>query len=323
MPRVSVVIPTYNRVDVLPRAISSVLDQTMEDFELIVVDDGSTDDTQSYIGSIDDSRIRSIAHGTNQGANAARNTGIDAANGSYVAFLDSDDEWKPTKLERQLELLDERSDEWIAAYCDAELHVGGATGRVEMIGARLLARTASARRVEGGEELMGEILADNVQPGAGSTLVVRTEIARRVGGFDESLNRFQDPEFVLRILEEGKVAYVDEPLVIRYDTGSPTPDLVETADKQYLSTYADRIEALEAAGYDIRGSHNLVLAKAHLSNGNFRAGGRYLFDSSVVPRHVPGVMWAVGSGIRARPRTAIGVGILIGLGLLSWLAFGS
>lgn len=323
MPRVSVIIPTYNRVDVLPRAIDSVRKQTMEDFELIVVDDGSTDDTQSYLQSLDDPRIRTVAHGTNQGANVARNTGIEAAEGTYVGFLDSDDEWKRTKLDRQLALLEERPDEWVAVYCDAELHVGGAAGRIEMVGARFLARTRPSHKMEGGEELMGEILADNVQPGAGSTLLVRTDVARRIGGFDESLDRFQDPEFVLRILEEGKVGYVDEPLVIRHETGSPDPHVVESADEQYLAAYADRIESLEAAGFDVRASHNLVLAKAHLANGNFRDGGRYLVDASTTPRYYPGVVWAAGAGVRRRPRAAIAVGILMLIGFLTWVAAAS
>ena len=323
MPRVSVIIPTYNRVDVLPRAIESVLTQTMDDFELIVVDDGSTDDTHSYLESVEDPRVRSVGHGMNRGANVARNTGIEAASGTYVAFLDSDDQWHPRKLERQLDVLDSRSVEWVGAYCDTEIRVDGATGRLEMIGARILSRTHNTHRMEGGEDLMGEILADNVQPGAGSTFLVRTDIAKQVGGFDESLDRFQDPEFVLRVLEVGKVAYVDEPLVIRYDTGSPNAEIVESADQQYLDIYAERVDTLEAQGYDIRGSHNLVLAKAHLAAGNFQKGLRYILKASVAPRHYPGVMWSIGSGIRKRPRSVIVLGVLVLLAVLGWLSFWS
>ena len=323
MPRVSVIIPTYNRVDVLRRAIDSVLAQTEEDFELLVVDDGSTDDTQAFLKTYDDPRVRSICFGTNRGANVARNAGIEDANGTYVAFLDSDDEWHPQKLERQLALLDERSDDWVAAYCDFEIRVPGVSGRTQMLGARVISTVRSRRTTEGGEELMGEILADNVQPGAGSTLLVRTDVARRVGGFNEQLDRFQDPEFVLRILEEGKVAHVDKSLVIRHETGSPDASVVEGADDQYLSSFSNTVDRLEAEGYDIRGSHNLVLAKSHLEEGKFRHGVRYLRDASVPPSHVPGVVWSAGAGVRQRSRSLVLIVGLVLLVLFVWFSIKS
>ncbi|MFC6990634.1 glycosyltransferase family 2 protein [Haladaptatus sp. GCM10025707] len=95
MPTVSVVIPTYNRSEEVTHAIDSVLAQTYDDFELLVVDDGSTDDTEEVVTSYDDDRVKFIEHEENQGAPAARNTGIEHAEGEYVAFLDSDDEWLP------------------------------------------------------------------------------------------------------------------------------------------------------------------------------------------------------------------------------------
>ena len=323
MPRVSVVIPTYNRVDVLPRAIESVLSQSESDLELLIVDDGSTDDTQEFLSSYEDPRVRSVVHGTNRGANVARNTGIQEATGTYIAFLDSDDEWHPRKLERQLGVLESRSEEWVAAYCDYDIRVAGTGGRVEMLGARVLARGKPSSPQEGGEELMGAILADDVQPGAGSTLLVRTDIARKIGGFDESLDRFQDPEFVLRILREGNVAYVDEPLVTRYDTGSPDPGIVEHADEQYLEIYADQIDYLEDHGYDIRGSHKLVLAKAHLADGRFASGMIHLRDASVAPRHYPGLVWAAGGGARRRPNSVLGFCVLLTIVVFAWIALGS
>ena len=323
MPRVSVIIPTYNRVDILPRAVDSVLAQTARDFELIVVDDGSTDDTQALLNAYDDPRIRSVAHGSNRGANVARNTGIGAATGTYVAFLDSDDEWHPRKLERQLAVLSERSDDWVAAYCASTIRTRGTLGHVEMLGARVLSIARPAGRREGGEELIGEVLADNIQPGAGSTLLVRTDVARQIGGFDESLDRFQDPEFVLRILAVGKLAYVDEPLVIRHDTGTPDAETIESADAQYLAMYDERVSELEERGYDIRGRHNLILAKAYLSQGHFRPGIRALIRATIGPRHYPGVVWAIGNGLRGRSHSLIILCILVVAGILGWLAFGA
>jgi len=109
-PTVSVIIPTYNRAHLVGRAIRSVLSQTCQDFEIIVVDDGSTDDTEKVVSSFNDSRIRYFRHQTSSGGpTAARNTGIRVSRGKYVAFLDSDDEYLPQKLESQLEVFEHQS----------------------------------------------------------------------------------------------------------------------------------------------------------------------------------------------------------------------
>ena len=105
MPRVSVVIPVYNRADLIRETLESVLAQTYRDLEVIVVDDGSTDETPEVLASYaHDTRVRVIQQ-TNQGEGAARNTGVRAARGEYVAFVDSDDVWRPDKLERQVAIL--------------------------------------------------------------------------------------------------------------------------------------------------------------------------------------------------------------------------
>ena len=105
-PRVSVVVTTYNRAALLPRAVRSVLAQTYEDYELIIVDDCSTDDTPEVIRTFEDSRIRAVRHADNMGQSAAVNTGIRLARGEYIAFLDDDDEWVDQKLLRQVGTLD-------------------------------------------------------------------------------------------------------------------------------------------------------------------------------------------------------------------------
>ena len=104
LPKVSVVIPTHDRAHLVGRAIRSVLAQTFQDFEIIVVDDCSVDNTKEVVQSLADSRIRYLRHEINRGGSAARNTGIGAARGEWIAFLDSDDEWLPKKLEKQLEM---------------------------------------------------------------------------------------------------------------------------------------------------------------------------------------------------------------------------
>ena len=119
-PTVSVIIPTYNRAKLLPRAIKSVLNQTFKDFEVIIVDDGSTDNTEEVINEFQkhNKRIKYIRHEKNKGAAAARNTGIKIAQGEYIAFQDSDDEWLPNKLEKQMEIFESAPAEIGVVYTD-------------------------------------------------------------------------------------------------------------------------------------------------------------------------------------------------------------
>ena len=120
--KVSVIIPTYNRAYILPDAIESVLQQTYTNFELIVVDDGSTDETGQVVKRFTDSRICCLQHGNNRGYSAALNTGLAAATGDLIAFIDSDDLWRQEKLQAQVVFLQDQpgiggvfSDlEWVA-----------------------------------------------------------------------------------------------------------------------------------------------------------------------------------------------------------------
>lgn len=200
MPKVSVIIPTYNRSVSLARSIRSVLNQTCADFELIVIDDASTDDTEKEVRKLSDKRIRIIKHSENLGGSAARNTGINNANGRYVAFLDSDDEWLPRKLERQIGVMDTfTSDEWGGVYC----------GRYDVI--RGL-RTITQPNLEG--SFTFELLSGGGSIAAGSTLMVKKECMYRINGFDASFRRFQDLEMLLRFFKYYKLKCLKEPLVV-------------------------------------------------------------------------------------------------------------
>lgn len=298
MPSVSVIIPTYNRASILPRAIDSVLSQTFEDFELLVVDDGSNDRTLTVLDSYDDERLRVITHGTNKGANVARNTGIEHANGEFIAFLDSDDTWHREKLGRQLGRYESAPSDCVAVYCDFEHETTGVCGAIRSAAASVLSVADEDRPKEGGKELTGEILADYLHSGAGSTLLVETSVARDIDGFDETLDRFQDPDFLLRIVQEGYLGYVDRPLVTRYETGTPPAATVERADEQFISKHASLVRAAERDGYEVQAAHDLLLAKLYLQEGAFLQAAHYLQRANLEPRHVPGVLWTVGSGVR-------------------------
>ena len=121
MPNVSVIIPTYNRAETLIAALQSVLTQTYRDFEIIVVDDGSTDDTFARLQPYMDC-IRYV-YQENRGASAAQNTGIDLAAGTWVSILASDDQWLPTKLEKELKALEMFGDGYGACFTDC-IYVG-------------------------------------------------------------------------------------------------------------------------------------------------------------------------------------------------------
>jgi len=111
-PKVSIVVPTYNRADFLPKAIQSVLNQTYRDWEMIIVDDGSTDNTEEVVKGYKEERIRYIVHKYNLGLSAARNTGIKNSRGKYIALLDSDDEWFPEKISCQINIFQKRDSEF-------------------------------------------------------------------------------------------------------------------------------------------------------------------------------------------------------------------
>ena len=303
MPRVSVIMPTYNRAEKLPRSIESVLNQTLEEFELLVVDDGSSDETEAVVTAYDDPRVKYVAHETNHGASAARNTGIDHADGEYIALLDSDDEFEPEKLEKQVDLLESRSDDWVAAYCGVDIvfEDGEQPNRLKQWLVELVARGREMGGAEGGEELIGEVLTDRLHTSAGSTLLVERSVAEAIDGFDESFDRFQDPEFLIRVLKQGKLGYVDDELVKRYASDSPSADALAAADEHYLEAFADTVERLEAQGYDIIGAHHYLIAKQYLMEGDFRNGMRYLLSARRPAFHQwPGLFRSIARGVRQR-----------------------
>ena len=197
-PKVSVVIPVFNRPAAVCRAIESVLAQTCQDFEIIVVDDGSTDATAASVAALANRRITLIRHERNRGGSAARNTGIRAASAAYVAFLDSDDEWLPRKLERQLEVFRRSGDRLGLVYSGYE---------------RILADGSVLRQIpEDRGDLARSLLTENVVGGT-SVGMVRRHVFDEIGGFDETLPSAQDVDFWLRICEQFSADFAPEILV--------------------------------------------------------------------------------------------------------------
>ncbi|WP_435346664.1 glycosyltransferase family 2 protein [Haloarchaeobius sp. HRN-SO-5] len=301
MPTVSVIIPTYNRADAVQRTIDSVLDQTFEDFEVLVVDDASSDDTPAVVESYDDPRVELVQHQVNRGGSAARNTGIEEATGEYIAFLDSDDEWRPRKLERQHRLLERRGEDWVAAYCGVEMVPESRPGPLRRVATRYFSRFQDTEGAEGGDELIRDVLSDDLHTSAGSTLVVRADVVRAIDGFDESFDRFQDSEFLIRVLRQGKLGYVDAPLVRRHQSGNPSARELEEADSHYLRTFSETVRVLQAEGHDVVGAHRYMLGKAYIREGNLGRGGRYLLNGRrPSPRQCPGLAFSFFQGLQRR-----------------------
>jgi len=195
---VSVIIPTYNREDTVVRAIESVLDQTHEEIECIIVDDGSKDGTASILESYEDPRIRYIHHKANKGVSAARNTGIEEAQGEYIAFLDSDDKWEDEKIEKQLDYLQSKPNSWKIVYCGAKKERGSL---LKEFGSSVF---PSNRGSEGGEELISDIISMKLAVRAGSTLLAEKKAMVEAGRLDEALHRHEELEFLARLLEVGR-----------------------------------------------------------------------------------------------------------------------
>ncbi len=200
-PRISVIIPTHNRAELLDRAIKSVLAQTFEDFELIVVDDASTDGTSEVVAEFDDPRIRYIRLKKNSGAPTARNTGIKKSRGAFIAFLDDDDEWLPHRLELQVKRFEEL-DEEVGVVYGGFYYVSQQTGKI--IGKRMPAHRGWVYR---------NLLVENF---VGSpTLLIRRECFKRAGLFDPKLTSSQDWDMWLRIARYYKFDYVED-VVAKY-----------------------------------------------------------------------------------------------------------
>jgi glycosyltransferase involved in cell wall biosynthesis len=200
---VSIIVPTYNRAHTVGCAIRSVLSQTYQNFDIIVVDDGSVDNTEDTVKGLEDPRIRYIRHERNRGGSAARNTGIKAARGEYIAFQDSDDEWLPEKLSKQMQV-----------FANGSIEAGVVYTRLWRIkdGKKVYTPSADLTQIQG--NIHNKLLRGNFV--ATPTAVVRKECFERAGMFDEQLPRFQDWDLFIRISRFYEFACVNEPLVVSY-----------------------------------------------------------------------------------------------------------
>ena len=209
MTLVSVIIPTFNRSNTLCRSINSVLSQTHQDIEVIVVDDGSTDNTAIILESYG-KQIRWVCQ-AQVGPSAARNVGVDMAKGEFVAFLDSDDEWLPQKIEFQLPLLIEAGSGVPCCICNAKIFEGDE----RCFTAFAIADVVSS--IDRGywtnpEEIIGTrfVLFNQV-------VLIKKSAFFAVGGFSEDLRILEDHDLAFRLAQLGPWAFVQQSLVLKYN----------------------------------------------------------------------------------------------------------
>jgi glycosyltransferase involved in cell wall biosynthesis len=258
--KVSVVIPTHDRRAWLELTLRSVLRQSDDDLEVIVVDDGSTDDTAETLAGLSDPRVRVIRHDTPRGVGASRNDGAARANGEWIAFVDDDDLWAPDKLARQLEAANAAGRAWVyAGSVQVDEHsriVGGQPPPPPEAVARLITRS-------------------NVIPGGCSNVIVRRDEFERAGPFDLRLKNTEDWEMWIRLNEHGPPAWVPRPLVgYRVHGGQASLDVAAIFEGVSI------IERRHGTRVD-RGVIHRWIAEVCLRNGDRRGAVRNMAIAAV------------------------------------------
>lgn len=264
-PEVSVVIPTYNRAHLISRAIQSVLSQSYQNLEIVIIDDGSIDNTEEIIKSFKNDRIVYIRHDKNKGASAARNTGIKASKGEYIAFQDSDDEWFPEKLEQQMKAFNNGSPEVGVVYCgfyrieaDKEIYIPG----------------DNIAKKEG--NIHTELLKGNFI--GTPAVLVKKECFENIKYFDENIPALEDWELWIELSKHYLFKYVNKSLLRSYST----PNSVNLNSKNLLKA-RETILANHLNDFNknknILSDHYFNIAVEHYLNGDFAIGKHYLINS--------------------------------------------
>lgn len=279
-PLVTVVVPVYDQAELLSEALESVANQTFERYEVVVVDDASPRSHESVVASFGP-EFRLVIHDRNRGAGAARNTGIEQANGEYVAFLDADDMWRPEKLRRQCETLERSPSEVGLVY----------TGFVQYdTQGQAWAHEPTAH----GDIYADELERDRIYPT--STVMIRRECLDEVGWFDPDLPSRQDYDLWIRVTESYEVAYVDAILVEkREQSGSISMDFDRRVegDRAVFEKVRERVVSFDPLTRSrILSYHHHVLGRDYDSKGDRRAALRHL-GLAIVRYPVRPISWVM------------------------------
>lgn len=267
-PQVSIILPTYNRAKILPRTIESILNQTFKNFELIIVDDGSTDDTEKIVKNFQrkDKRIVYIKNIQNRGVSFSRNKGIKIAKGEYIAFQDSDDEWLPKKLQKQVKIFEKLPNSFGVIYSDAiKIYEG------------------KNKKYFSAPTLMKGIINNKTLDYQGlyilppSTLIKR-ECFKKIGLFDEKLLVAEDLDFFTRASQYYRFFHIKEALILCYKT-------TRSISLNYNFYFKARKMLLQKYFYDIKNNKNFLAHQLRLIGslallaGKTKTGRNYLLKS--------------------------------------------
>ena len=270
--RVGVIIPTRNRMRSLPAALDSVLRQTWRDLEVLVVDDASTDGTADYLTSLSDPRVRALRLDRPHGAGGARNAGLRELRNEWIAFQDSDDEWHPDKLEKQMAAAAANPRAGFV-FCRCRRSAGGEV---------YLFPPLHAKTCSGGifEALLGGNLVST------QTALVRRDCIAAHGVFDEALPPLEDWEFFLRLARHVEAAFVDEALV----EAPFSPDSISKRDQEFIASFQAILEKYAgdfAARPALRARHLGTIADRLCMAGRWEEGrAHYARAFRGHPRHL-------------------------------------
>jgi glycosyltransferase involved in cell wall biosynthesis len=297
-PEISVIIPAYNASGTVGTAVDSVLAQSFSDFELLVIDDGSRDDTAEVVQARDDPRVNCIRT-ENGGVSVARNRGLELASGSYVAFLDADDAWQPTKLERQHRAMSEMP------------RIGLCFTSTELVDDDLQ-RLGVQHAVDRSDYTEALLLEGNIIAGTACSPMVRTSVINQAGRFDQRLSLCADWDMWLRLSVITSFFALDETLALYRSvpgTMSSDPDVLErdtfaVFDKFYAHPSSAAYRGMRARAY---ASQWMVCAGSYLHARRLRDSLRCVVaglhsDPRTVKRLASfPARWAVRA--RGRPRS--------------------
>ena len=257
---ISVIIPAYNRIDTLPYCLASILAQTYSPLEIIIIDDASSDSTGSLLEMFDYQRVRLIRHTERLGAQHARNTGVKHAKGSWIAFLDSDDEWLPEKLQQQIDVL-QRSKKLICC-CD------GFQKNQSLLSLGLLDDLKT-------ETVFSQLLEKSSLMYQG--LLVHRDCLRAINGLDNEVPAHQEWDTMIRLAELFDFSLLKDPLFVYHLHGGPsiTKDILRRADGYAYVVEKHYWKILESGGANLLNKHLLNISKEYLRAGSIELSIKY------------------------------------------------
>jgi len=263
---ISIVIPTKNRAKLLKEAINSALDQDYSDIEIIVIDDGGTDDTENMLNSLNSSKVRYYKNIVSGGSSAARNRGITLAKGGFVAFLDDDDIWYKNKLSEQIKVFNQN------------IEIGLVYSSMHIIYSDLGYEYDTRPQARG--NIYKKLLLKNYV-GATTSVMVRKSVFEKVGLFDESLKAREEYDLWIRISKDYLIDFVKEPLADYYIRNtlnriSSSIANYEDAIKKLNDKYIKEISNLDKKDLQVRnGDNNFFLASQAIKIGDLKTARKY------------------------------------------------